>query len=267
MRVSYFLVLWYSLDLIVHLPNIPFLNEISNIVVVGGMIVITWLLYRFVDIDMFKSDSKTDPVLEEVYNGNVISFRKRLLRDVLVNMLGPILSFMVVFIILLRHDKTVGDWVKLPLFSISAVCFAYDFAKHLKAYIKLKGNPTPEQCRDIAVERYGLNYVSYYENHHGEICHDKLPEQTTRYKSFLIASFVVAIVCVVYGLTYYAMGVGMLIRKSFFVGVPSFAPIIECLIGSGFIYFGVKDIVSARQSLRRLARQQASDDGTQNITF
>ncbi len=268
MKTSFYFVLWISIYTVFDLLDNRFLDENAFFVAFAIVMVVSWMLNRIMSkTKVYEQVSQIVPVLEDVYSGNVKSFRKRLSRDVLVRMIVTIYLFVTVIAILLVANKP-GDyhWVELLLFLYLALFSAYGLAKLVKANIKLNGNPTPEQCMDIADNTYELDYASYYEYRQGATYQDMFPTRPAHYRSFLVTSFVIAIICVVLGLFYLGISVGMMVEKSYFEDVSTFALAVLFLYGSMATYYGIKDIAAARRSLRNPVHRQESGDVAQSIS-
>ena len=81
MKTSFFFVLWILIYPILRLFNNSFINNNTFIVALAVVWGLSWLLNRIMpDTITYERASRIAPILEDVYTGNVASFKKRLVR-------------------------------------------------------------------------------------------------------------------------------------------------------------------------------------------
>lgn len=266
MKTSFYFVLWILIYPILGLLNNSFINNNAFVAALAAVWGVSWLLNRTMPKTLtYERVSEIAPILEDVYTGNVASFRKRLSRDAMVETITALYFLVTVAVILFAILKAgVNDWIALIVFGFFMFGSMSRSAKLMKAKSELKSNPTSEQCMEIADETYGFDYASYYEAHENKSYQDMLPECPAHYKTCQIASLVVAIICALLGLLYLVVGIAIMI-KEYSTEAYAFSGM-YILYGSLATYFGVKDVVSIWATLKKPAFKQISHDITQNFS-
>ena len=141
----------------------------------------------------------------------------------------------------------VNDWIALGVFLLFTFSSISGANKLLNANYKLKDNPNPEQCAEIAEETYKLDYSSYYEERQNHSYEEMLPPRPKHFKAFQIFSIVMAIVATVLGIIYLGLGIGVMLASQ---GAAAKALAgMYFLYGSLATYFGIKDIITIVQAM------------------
>lgn len=244
MKTSFYFVLWILIYPILGIFNNSFIDNNAFIVALAIVWGLSWLLNRMMpDTLTYERVSQITPILENVYTGNVSSFRKRLVRDCNIETVTAIYFVVTTVVIALAIFKAgVNDWIALVIFGFFTYGAISRSISLLRAKATLKSNPTSEQCMEIADETYKLDYASYYDARKGASYQEMMPPKPKYFKAFKVFSVTIAVIAALLGLLYIILGV--LIMSS--------QPTIEAgavagmyfLYGSLAAYFGVKDFVS-----------------------
>lgn len=112
--------------------------------------------------------SQIAPIFEDVYSGNVSSFKKRLVRESNIETITAIYFTVTTVVIALAIFKAgVNDWITLVIFGFFTYGAISRSISLIRAKAILKSNLTSEQCMEIADETYKLDYASYYDARNG----------------------------------------------------------------------------------------------------
>lgn len=244
MKTSFYFVLWILIYPILGLFNNSFIDNNAFIVALAIVWGLSWLLNRMMpDTLTYERASQVAPILEDVYTGNVSSFKKRLIREANIETVTAIYFIVTTIVIALAIFKAgVNDWIALVIFGFFSYGAISRSISLIQAKATLKSNPTPEQCMEIADETYKLDYASYYDAHNGTSYQDMLPPKPRYFKAFRVFSVVIAAIASLLGLLYIILGVLIMISQTT-VEAGAVAGM-YFLYGSLAAYFGVKDFVS-----------------------
>ncbi len=243
MKTSFYFVLWILIYPILGLFNNGFIDNNAFIVALAIVWGLSWLLNRMMpDTLTYERASQVAPILEDVYTGNVSSFKKRLVRDSNIETVTAMYFTVTTVVIALAIFKAgVNDWIALVIFGFFTYGAISRSISLIRAKAIFKSNPTPEQCMEIADETYKLDYASYYDAHNGISYQDMLPPKPRYFKAFKVFSIVFAVIASLLGLLYIILGVLMLSQTTLEAGAVAG---MYFLYGSLATYFGVKDFVS-----------------------
>ena len=264
MKTSFYFVLWILIYPILGLLNNDFVNNNAFVVALAAVWGFSWVLNRSMPKTLtYERVSQIAPILEDVYTGNVESFRKRLSREAMVETITSVYFLVTVCVILFAIIKAgVNDWVALIVFGFFTFGAVSRSSKLMKAKSELNNGPTAERCMEISDETYQLDYASYYEAHEGRSYQDMLPPRPANYKAFQITSMVIATVCSLLGLLYLVLGIAIMIKEN---SAEAFAfSGMYILYGSLATYFGVKDVINIFHTFKKPANQAIP---TQNETY
>ena len=177
MKPSFYFVLWILIYPILGLFNNSFIDNNSFVVALAIVIGLSWLLNRMMpDTLTYERASQIAHILEDVYTGNVSSFKKHLVRESNIETVTAIYFIVTTIVIALAIFKAgVNDWIALVIFGYLSYVFISQSISLIRARAALKSNPTPEQCMEIADDTYKLDYASYYDAHNGVSYQDMLP--------------------------------------------------------------------------------------------
>lgn len=244
MKPSFYFVLWILIYPILGLFNNSFIDNNSFVVALAIVIGLSWLLNRMMpDTLTYERASQIAHILEDVYTGNVSSFKKRLVRESNIETVTAIYFIVTTIVIALAIFKAgVNDWIALVIFGYLSYVFISQSISLIRARAALKSNPTPEQCMEIADDTYKLDYASYYDAHNGVSYQDMLPPKPKYFNAFQIFTLVVASVASLLGLAYIILSVLLILRSSTLT-VGTVASM-YFMYGSLAAYFGLKDFVS-----------------------
>ncbi len=240
MKPSFYFVLWILIYPILGLFNNSFINNNILVVAFAAVCGILWLLNKTMSKTIsYERASRIAPILEDVYTGNVESFRKRFARVAMIDTITAI-YFMVPVAVILKVN--VNDWVALIVIGFITIGSIIRLVKLLKAKSKLHKNPTAEQCMEIAEDTNLLDYISYYEAHPGVNYESMLPERPSHYKVFQIVSIVLAVICAVLGLLCLIGSVAIVIFEN---TAEAYSVASMCFLGGQLAtYFGIKDVAA-----------------------
>lgn len=244
MKTSFYFVLWILIYPILGLLNNSFINNNAFIVALAIVWGLSWILNRLMpDILTYERVSQIAPILEDVYTGNVSSFKKRLVREANIETVTAIYFTVTTAVIALAIFKAgVNDWIALVIFGFFTYGAISRSISLFHAKSLLKSNPIPEQCMEIADDTYKLDYTSYYDAHNGISYQKMLPPKPKYFKAFKVVSIVIAAIASLLGLLYIVLGVLiMLSQTSLEAGAVAG---MYFLYGSLAAYFGVKDFIS-----------------------
>ena len=243
MKPSFYFVLWIVIYPLLDLFNSSFISNNAFIIA----LVIVWVLSRKIERmmpDTIKYDRalQTAPALEDVYTGNVASFRKRIFQEANVEIVAAIYFIVTMVVIALSMMKTgVSDWIALVVFGLFAFGSVYRSISLLKANAKLKSNPTIEQCKEIATEVNKQDCAAYCAARNEIPYSQILPEKPKHYNAFKVVSIIFAVVAALFGFYYIVSGaIVMLCNSSVEVGALAGMVL---LYGTLAAYFGVKDFI------------------------
>lgn len=244
MKTSFYFVIWMLIYPILGLFNNNFIDNNAFIVALAIVWGLSWLLNRIMpDTLAYERAAQIAPILEDVYTGNVTSFKKRLVRESNIETIMAIYFVITTVVIALAIFKTgVNDWIALIVFGFFTFgALSYSLSL-LRANSKLKSNPTPEQCMEIAIDTYELDYASYYDARKGVSYQDMIPPKPKYFKVFKIFSFIIAAIALLLGLLNIIFSVlVMLSQASIETGAVAG---MYFLYGSLAAYFGAKDFIS-----------------------
>jgi len=244
MKTSFYFVLWILIYPILGLINNSFIDNNAFIVALAIVWGLSWLLNRMMpDTLTYERVSQVAPILEDVYTGNVASFKKRLVRESNIETLTAIYFTVSTAVIALAIFKAgANDWIALVIFGFFTYGAISRSVSITRAKATLKSNPTPEQCMEIADETYKLDYASYYDAHNGVSYQDMLPAKPRYFTAFKVFSIVTASIASLLGLLYIILGVLIMLSQTN-LEAGAIAGM-YFLYGSLAAYFGVKDFVS-----------------------
>ena len=160
MKTSFYFVLWIIIYPILGLFNNSVIDNnafIVALVVVWGL---SWVLNRAMpNILNYERALQIAPILEDVYTGNVSTFRKRLSREATIETITAVYFVVTIIVIAIAIFKVgVNDWIALAVFGLITFGSISRSITLLKAKSQLNENPTSEQSMEIADETYKLDY-------------------------------------------------------------------------------------------------------------
>ena len=253
MKTSFYFVLWIIIYPVLGWIGNDTVTNNSFIFALIGVFAISWLINRLMkQTVMYEAATQVSSILEDVYTGNVSSFGKRLSREATIETITAaylIITTLVVGVDMLTTE--VSNWVALAVFGLFAFGSTAKCVNLHRANSSLKSAPTPEQCIEIANNTYNLNYEAYHEAHAGVPLEAILPPRPKYFNCFLIFSLMTAIIAALLGLLFIIASVIVFITCAPFLF--DVAALSGMLVLYGFLamYFGVKDILSTLQGLKR----------------
>lgn len=201
MKPTFYFGLWMLIDLMpvpitIELPDKSLISNIGSFLELAVTFGVLWLLYRIMPKTLtYDGRVKDTSILEDVYTGDVKSFRKRLSREIMDKTILAIFFFALTAADLLM-DLIDGynEWIYPIVFGFFTFRLMNRSIKLLKAKSGLDSNPTSEQCREIANGVYGLDYASYHEARGNRSYQDILPKLPAHYELFQVISLTFAII-------------------------------------------------------------------------
>lgn len=251
MKPSFYFVLWILIYPILGLFNNSFIDNNAFLIALAIVWGLSWLLNRVLpETISYERALGMFPILEDVYNGNVTSFRKRLSRVATVDGITSIYFCITTIVIAMAiFIMGVNDWIALVIFGLFTYGSITRSIGFIKAYLKLKSNPVPEECVDITDETYKFDYAAYYEERQKCPYEQMLPRRPKHFKAFQIFSLVMAVIAALLGLTYIVLAIRIAVVNHAIEAET--AAIMYFLYGSLATYFGVKDAVSIITQLKK----------------
>ena len=251
MKASFYFVLWILIYPILGLLNNSFINENSFVVALALVWGLSWLLNRVMSKTLtYERASQIAPILEDVYTGNVPSFRRRISKESTIETVTAIYFSVTMIVIAIAIFKAgVNDWIALVIFGFFTFGAISRSINLFKAKSQLKANPTPEQCMEIAEKTYQLDYAAYYDAHNNMSFEDMLPPKPHHHQAFRIFSTVIAAIASLLGLLYIALGIIIMFSESSLEAGAVAG--MYFLYGSLAAYFGIKDFISIVRPQRK----------------
>ena len=252
MKTSFYFVVWILIYPLLGLLHNSFINQNAFIVALLAVWGLSWVLNRTIPETIeYERASQTAPLLEDVYTGNIVRFRKHVTRQAIIEVFFSFYLLITTLVILLIITDSGGnDWLALIIFAMFTFSAISQSIKLLKAYSCLKANPTKEECERILSETYRIDYSTYAEERGRRTFEDMLPQRPTHFKTFQVFSMVISGICVVLGLVYIVLGLLVMFGNDS-VGAGAIAGM-YFLYGSLATYFGIKDLISCVQNKARI---------------
>ena len=244
MKTSFYFVLWILIYPFLWLFDNSFINNNTFIVAFAIIWGLSWLLNRIMPETLtYERASQIAPILEDVYTGNVASFKKRLSREASIGVITAIYFAVTTGVVAIAvFEVGINDWIPLAIFGVFTIGAISRSAGLIKAKSQLNDNPTSEQCMEIAGETYKLDYASYYEARCNVSYEEMLPTKPKHFKAFKIFSIVISTIASLLGLLYIVFGIVIMLSQSS-LEAGAIAGM-YFLYGSLATYFGVKDFIS-----------------------
>lgn len=248
MKTSFYFVVWIMIYPILGLFGSSFINQNAFIVALLAVWGLSWLLNRTMPETLaYERASQVAPILEDIFTGNLIHFRKRITRQAIIESITSFYFLITTLFLILSIAKYGGnDWLALIIFALFTYSTIARSIRLLNDYSRLKAGTTKEECERIAADTYGLDYEAYAQNRERSSYADMLPPKPNHYKAFQIFSMVLSGICMCLGLVYIVIGLVLMIgtdsmETGAIVGI-------QFLYGSLATYFGIKDLISSVSS-------------------
>ncbi len=250
MKTSFYFVLWIAIYPILGLFHNSFVDNNAFLIA----LVIVWglsaLLNRAMpDTLLYERVSERLPVLEDVYNGDVSAFMKRLKKEALIGGLTATYLCVAVIVIAIAVLAGANDWIAFIIFALLAYGGVVRSWSLIKGYRALKSNPVPEECANIVDNAFKCDYAAYYEERERMPYNAMFPPRPAHFKTFQVFSLAIAVIAAILGLSYIIMAIWIAVVHSL-VEEDSIA-IMYFLYGSLAAYFGVTDSFSIAGKLKR----------------
>lgn len=250
MKTSFYIVLWIVIYPILGLFNNSFVDSNAFLIALAIVWGLSVLLNRTMpNTLLYEQVSERLPVLEDVYNGNVQAFRKKLCRETLIDGLSAVYLCIAVIVIAIAILAGAKDWIAFIIFALLAYSSVIRAISLFKGYRKLKANPVPDECVNIVDVAFKCDYAAYYEERERRPYQDMFPPRPKQFKTFQVFSLVVAVIAAILGLAYIIMAIWVVTAYSS-VEADSVA-IMYFLYGSLAAYFGVTDSFSIAGQLKK----------------
>lgn len=259
MKTSFYLVLWILIYPILGLIPGQDVQDYSFIVALMAIWGVSWLLNRTMpNVITYIRASKIAPILEDVYTGNVVAFKKRLSREATIETVTAIYFIVTIAVFFFAMLKTGhSDWFALAIFGFFAFGAMSRSVTLMKAHNNLRADFTSETGMNIAEDTYKLDYSTYYEARQTATYDEMLPPRPRFYKTFLIASLVIAIICTLLGIIYIALGAIIAMTEN--GAALATLAVMYFLYGSLATYFGIKDFITC------IHKQNGLSNGNKNL--
>lgn len=251
MKTSFYFFIWIIIYPLLALLHNQWIYQNSFIVALIIVWALSWLINRNMpEIIRYEGISNRVEILEEVFSGDISSFRKRLSKMMTIEFITSIyFGVTFVFILFSMVRGNADDWIALLIFGFFAFGAITKAFKINKANNELKHNPSRDECEAIVETIFGLDYSSYYNYRRQVNANEFLPQEPRGFKAFQIVSLIFAIICFLFGLFYLISSIIILVENS---GVKTIsASIMYFLYGSLAAYFGIKDCFNSISYFRR----------------
>lgn len=243
MKASFYFVFWILIYPLLGLFHNAVLDQNSFIVALVLAFGLSWLLNRLMPATLgYERKLQVYPILSDVYEGNVAAFTKRVFKSTMVSIVTAVYFLLVTFAILFLSHQ---DIFALIIFGLLTFAYMSRSVSMYKTYLKIKENPTPEECMEIATETYRLNYAAYYEERMSAEGKITIPAPPRHFKIFQLCSLIFAALSAIFGLFFLLLFILSLLGSSSLIGAV-FAGT-SFLYGSLALYFGISDFISIWQ--------------------
>lgn len=251
MKPSFYFVLWIVIYPILGLIPSQGVQDYSFIVALMVVWGLSLLLNRLMpNILTYSRASEFAPIMEDVYTGNVNSFKKILSRDAIIETVTSLYFLVAIALILFVMFKTdTREWFALIIFGYFAFGAISRSVALVKANGRLRSNPTSEECAQIVEENYKMDYAAYYNDRQNTTYEEMLPPRPQLYTAFQITSIVIAVICAVLGVLFILSGVGLTFAENE-IALATLAAV-YFLYGSLATYFGIKDTLSCIRAFKK----------------
>ena len=251
MKTSFYFVMWIAIyPLLALIPN-PGIQDYSFMVALVVVFVVSMAINKLMfRIIFYENVSRGTEIMEDIYNGNVAHFRKRIDRDTAIETLSAIyfITTTALLLYMLISSGLNNNIVALVVFAFLSIGAYTRAGKLIKASIALRKDPSAEECMSVAYSIFNLNYENYYVQRIDRQLSDLLPERPKGYTLFIVISIIFAIISMVLGLLFISLGTLGLIRTGMSTAGWFF---LQILYGTLAIYFGFRDCVDSIQSFKR----------------
>lgn len=252
MKTSFYFVVWMLIYPILSLFGSQTINDNSFIVAIVVVFAMSWFINRAMPRTLvYETALEYAPILEDIFTGNIKSFKSRLTRTILLEGTGACYFLVTVLFLLLAKGAHNGfnGWFSVVIFGYFGVASVARMVKFIHARVRLQSEPTPEECMNIADELYGADYAAYYYERIETTYEGVLPPRPAHYTVFRVVSLIFAVLSFLLGLANLVVGVVLYIV----------CEEAEALSGAsmlflyGFLasYFGLRDFISIVSSRRR----------------
>lgn len=251
MKTSFYFFLWIIIYPLLGLIHSPWVYQNSFIVALFVVWGLSWILNRNMpDTLRYEQVSEMSSIMEEVYTGNIVAFRKRLSRKVTIDFITSIyMGVAFVFILFSMVRGSADDWIALLIFGFFAFGTISRAVKLNQVNNRLKYNPTQDECAAAIGEIYRIDYSSYHNARMYTTAESMLPRQPRHFKAFQIVSLIIAIICALFGLFYLIMSIIILAENRSAEAISG--GIMYFLYGSLAAYFGIKDSMDCINFFRK----------------
>lgn len=244
MKTSFYFVIWILiypfLGLFLPREAMQFSFLIALVIVFALSGFVNRLMPRII---MYERFTNADNILNDVYDGNVAQFKKRLTRQTVVETATAIyFAATTAVLVLIMFNTRSNNWFALIIFGFFAIGAFSRAGKLVQALRSLKANPTGEQCALIVGDVYRLDYAAYYaarQNNGGQAPIRTVPKY---YPFFRIVSVVFALASLALGIYYICNGILILTHSSNLgYGATAVVPLLYGILAS---YYGLFDSIS-----------------------
>lgn len=247
MKTSFYFVIWILIYPLLNVMGISGAGDFSLILAIAAVWGLSALLRKAMPHTLFFSHIMSmAPLLEDVYTDNVAAVRKRLRRDMLLQVFTSVyflaaIAFMIVQ--LMRYQDF--DAIGIVIFVFLAIGSVTRSNTLYKAYQSLTANPTKEQCIAIVDSVYRYGYAAYAQQRGNMSYAELLAHYRPRtYTVYQIVAVVFAVLCSV-------LGAITLLWAVVLMGGSTTSGVMLLLYGSLALYYGITDSISVIAQMRR----------------
>lgn len=244
MKTSFYFVLWIAIYPLIALIKNQAVQDYSFMVALVIVFIVSMALNKLMfNIIFYENISRGTAIMEDIYDGKVPNFRRRITRDTIIETASAV-YFILTTILLIYLVITTGlsQIVALVVFAFLSIGAYTRAGKLLKASMSLHKNPTAEECMSVAYSLFNLNYQSYYAQRIDRQFADMLPPRPKYYNLFRIVSTIFALLSFVLGMVFIIMGIFGIITYGLNASGWFF---LQILYGTLAIYFGLRDCITS----------------------
>ena len=249
MKTSFYFFIWILIYPLLDLLGINS-GEYSFFLACIAVIVIGYLVNRLLgSINTYSQVLTKGRYLELVYTGNVKAFTLKIKQELYGEFFCSIyllISTMVLLAITLIEG--INGWVEFAIFGVIAYGAISRTLLLQKAYRQLRGNPTAEECMNVAVDMLDLPYAEFYEARKDCTFVEMLPPRPRFFTLYEWFGIIISAITCLLGTWILMWGFIMITAQPCYLG----SGLINLAYGALAIYFGIKDLIGSIRDMRKL---------------
>lgn len=251
MRTSFYFLFWILIYPILDIVGVP--NGISFFVALGAMFILNRILNSTMASTVgFEKKLREISMLNDVFEGNVNSFLKRLERMRRLSFIGACYLVLTTLVLLYYVFVTEGrDWLLMLIFGYIALGSVLRTINYSKLISKINNNPTAEECMNIACDDLRYDYATYYEAITSGGLKAYFADKPSHFGIFQNVSMVIAVITSILGIITLIYGIVLTLGGSYIAGLLAGTML---LYGGLAFYYGVTDCLEIGKNKGLLKR-------------